>query len=251
MRRYYRLTLILSFTCCLLGTSTLSAQQVDFNKVVPGDESRPKTFEDYLVQLAWKNNPQGKILNSNLEIAKTEVSLTKNEWMNKLSAQFSLNEISLSNLIYNYDDPLFVAQPLWNLSATVDLGTLLNRSKEVRIAQERRKITEYNINLLKLELRALVIKRYYEYLSSIDILKARTEAEEEAYQNYELVGELFKTDKANFEDFSQASQSYINAKESKIKAETDLKLAKLLLEELIGVPYEEAERYGSTLKLKD
>lgn len=247
----YLKTTLFFFLLSLGLNQHIQAQQVDFNQVVPDEETRPKTFEEYLVQLAWKNNPQPQILSNQKEIANYEVMLSKGEWMNNLTAQFSLNEVSLSNLIYNYEDPLFVAQPLWNLSAQINLGTIFNRPKEIKIAKEKLKITEQNINLLKLNLRALVLKRYEEYLLSIEILRARTEADEEAYQNYQLMGDLFKADKANFEELTQASATYINAREAKIQATADIKLTRLLLEELIGVSLEEAERFGAAYKKEE
>lgn len=225
-----------------------SAQLTDYNKIVPDAETRPKTFEDYLVQLAWKNSPQSKILDNTKQMAELEVDLTKREWMDNMQAQWNLNEISLSNIIYDHDDPLFVAMPIWNVSATVNLDDIFNRKKKIELNKHEVNIAEENINLLKLRVRAEVLKRYYDYQSAIEILKVRTEAEQDANENYILLGQLFKKDKVKFEELNNASIAYINTKESKIKAEVEIKKTKAILEQIIGVTWEEAEKFGKIYK---
>lgn len=238
--------LILSlFTFALLSAS---AQVTDFNKIVPSEETRPKTFEDYLVQLAWKNSPQTKILGSEQKITELEVDLTKREWMKNLQVQWNLNEISLSNIIYDFDDPLFVALPIWNVTATADLNTVFNRKKRIQASKQKVEIAKESANLMKMQVRADVLKRYYDHLLAIDILKVRTEAEQDASENNILLKELFKEDKVEYEDLNRASLAYTNAKEARINAEMDIRLTKIALEELIGVSYEDAERYGKSYK---
>ncbi len=227
------------------------AQITDYNKIVPGEDTRPKTFEDYLVQLAWNNSPNNKIMGSNQKIAELEVDLTKREWMKNLQVQWNLNEISLSNIIYDFDDPLFVALPIWNITATADLNTVFNRKKRIDVSKQKLEITRQNVNLLKLKTRALVLERYYEYLLSLDILKVRTEAEQDAKENQTLLKELFQDNKAKFEELSRAALAFTQAKEARISAEMEIQLSKIALEELIGMSYEEAEKYGRQYKKKE
>lgn len=223
-------------------------QNTDFNKIVPDETSRPKTFEDYLVQLAWNNSPQSKILNSEQQIAELDVDLQKRVWMKNLQAQWNLNEISLSNIIYDFEDPLFVAMPIWNVTASVDLDLVLNRKKRIQSSKQKVEIAKQSVDLYKLNLRALVLDRYYEYKGALKLFKIHTEAEQNAKDNYLLLRELFQEDKAEFEDLQRASQAYTNAQASKVQTETDIKKTKAALEELIGVKYEDAEKYGSSYK---
>jgi len=239
----------LSILLILLSlTMSISAQVTDFNKIVPDENTRPKTFEDYLVQLAWTNSPQTKILKSEEEIAELDVDLTKRDWMKNLQVQWNLNEISLSNIIYDFDDPLFVALPIWNITATADLNTVWNRKKRIQSSKQKLEITKQSANMLKMQVRANVLQRYYDYLLAIDILKVRTEAEQDASENYSLLNALFKEDKVEYEDLSRASLTYTNSKEARINAEMDINLTRIALEELIGVKYEDAEKYGKSYK---
>lgn len=231
----------------VLITLVSFAQVADFNKIVPGEDTRPKTFEDYLVQLAWNNGPQGKALNNQQKIAELEVDLSKREWMDNASLQWNINEISLSNIVYP-DNDLFVALPIWNVSANIELSTIFNRKKKIDISKQKLEITKQNIDLLKMQVRAEVLERYYKYLTSLEMLKVATEAVQDATENHILLKALFKENKADFEELTRASLAYTNAKRSKLEAEMDIKLTKVALEEVIGVPYEEAEKYGSIYK---
>ena len=235
------------FTFFILLSFCNFAQVADFNKIVPDENTRPKTYEDYLVQLAWNNSPQNKILHNEEKIADLEVDLTKREWMDNLGVQWNMNEISLSNIVYP-DNELFVALPIWNVTATVELSTVFNRKKKIDISKQKLEITQQNVNLLKMKLRADVLERYYKYKLTLDILKVVTEAEQDANENYILLKELFRDDKADFEELTRASLAYTNAKRSKIESEMEIQLAKVALEELIGVKYEDAEKRGSAYK---
>ena len=240
--------LFLSFFTLITVSSF--TQVADFNKIVPGEDTRPKTFEDYLVKLAWTNGPQGKALSSKEKIADLEVDLSQREWMDNLGVQWNINEISLSNIVYP-DNDLFVALPIWNVTATVDLGTVFNRKKKIDISKQKLEITKQNTDFLKMQLRAEVLERYYKYLASLEILKITTEAVQDATENQTLLKELFRENKADFEELNRASLAYTNAKRSKLEAEVEIQLTKVALEEMIGVSYEDAEKFGSIYKKLD
>ena len=132
---------------CTLLLSTLSAQQpIDFNKVVVPEGSRARTFEDYLVQLAWMNNPANKTFDEEIKIAKEEVSIRKWKWTDDLDAIFNYNE---SHFISDFGpeptttgpDPnqLFTIFPRFNLGARIKLGTLINNPKERKKAEPIRR----------------------------------------------------------------------------------------------------------------
>ncbi|MFT5168856.1 MAG: outer membrane protein TolC, partial [Saprospiraceae bacterium] len=143
---------------------------------------------------------------------------------------------------------LFVALPVWNVTATIELGTVFNRKKKIDISKQKLEITKQNIDLLKMQVRAVVLERYYKYLTSLEILKVATEAVQDATENHILLKELFKEDKADFEELNRASLAFTNAKRSKLEAEMEIQLSKIALEEVIGVKYEEAQKYGSIYK---
>ncbi len=238
------------FTVCLFCSVFLFAQTTDFNQIVPGEESRPRTFEDFLVQLAWNNSPKGKALSNQQTITNIETDLVQRDWMKNASVQWNLNEISLSNIIYP-DNELFVALPIWNVTATLDMDLLFNRKKKIQISKQKEEIAQQNINLLKMQTRAAVLTAYNDYLLTIDVLKVRKEAEQFSFQTRTLVTELFEQNKAEFEELSRAAESYSKSREAVVEAEATIRTARISLEELIGIPYEQAERLGAQYKKKD
>lgn len=225
------------------------AQKVDFNKVVPPAENRARSFEEYLVQLAWNNQPAHKVLDSELEIAKKELELTTWDWTKDLSATFNYNEAHFINDFgFSDDDNPIVSSliyPKFNFGATFNLGTVVLRKRQKKIDEEKIKIAEFTIDQQKLKLRAEILKRYEDYLLANEILKTRKLAEEDASQTKLVVQEMFKKDEASFDDFLAANTNYYSAQEATIKAESDIKQAELLIEEMIGIPFEDAERYNN------
>jgi len=119
--------------------------------------------------------------------------------------------------------------PIFNFNASVSLGTFTNRKNRLGIAEQRVKIAESN-------------KRYENYLMHEEILKAVIQAEQNANQALLLITDLFKADKATFEDYNSASISYNAAVEKRIKANAELNIAQYLVEEMIGISLDEAKR---------
>ena len=243
----------------IIGLSS-HAQAVDFNKVVTPLEFRARSFSEYLVQLAWRNNPYNEVLGEEVEIAKEELDITRWEWAKDLRAVGSYNETNLlldlgirptvtnaSELqLQRFLQTLVV--PRFTLSATLNLGTLVTLPKEKRVAEHKITIAEHKLNQEKHQVRAQVLERYQNYLLSIEVLKTRTLAEEDASTMYNLLDKLFKKGDAEFKDWNAASTTYWAAVEAKSQAKTDVDLSVIALEEIIGIKWEDAlkakARYG-------
>lgn len=243
---------------CTLLLTTLSAQQpMDFDKVVVPEGSRARTFEDYLVQLAWMNNPANKTFDEEIKIATEEVSIVKWKWTEDLDAIFNYNE---SHFIQDFrpevlgpnTDPnaLFTVYPRFNLGARIRLSTLINNPKEKRKAEYELKITELERDQEKLAIRAKTLERYQNYLLANEILLTRKQSEEDSYQTYLLVKEKFRRGDAELDDHNSASTNYYSAKEKFISAKSDVRVAVIQLEEMIGIPFTDALKYGPKEKTK-
>jgi len=243
-----KLKYILSLCCLLLLAQFGYGQKVDFNKVVVPVESRARTFPEWLVQLAWMNNPSNDILARKIDIAKEDVKIQKFDWAKDFDALFNYNE---AHFIKDFVDPEgrdpiieSLIYPRFNFGARISLGTLLNHGNEKKKAEIDVTIAELEHDQEKLAIRAKVLERYEKYLLAKAILITRKQAEEDSYQTYELVNELFKNGQAEFEEVNAASTSYFSSKESFMTAETEVKIAKIQVEEMIGISLEDAKRYG-------
>jgi Outer membrane protein len=226
----------------------IQAQKVDFDKVVIPVDYRAKTFPEFLVQLAWMNNPKNDVLERKVDIAKEELKIKKKDWTDDFDAIFNYNEAHfIQDFFPNVsDDPIVqsLIYPRFNFGARISLGTLLNHSKEKKIARLEVKVTELERDQEKLQIRADVLERYEEYLLAKEIRLTREQAEEETFQTYQLINARFKKGDADLDEVNKASTTYFNAKESTITAKSDIKVTIIKIEELIGISFADAEKYG-------
>ena len=219
------------------------AQKVDYDRVVTPSEMGTRDFKEFLVQIAWMNSPENEALEFEKNIKELEVKTTRKEWTNDLQVTFNMNE---THLLDEYrpdpDEPVINLFPIFNASATFKLGRFLNQKHNVDIAKERVKIADNEINQKKLNVRMEVLKRYEEYEKQVEVFRATSKAEDDASSTYILITDLFKVDKATAEDYLAASTSYHTAVEKRIRANSDMNIARLTVEEMIGISLDEAKR---------
>lgn len=227
--------------------SNLTAQVIDYNQIVPPEGQRPTNFEEYLVQLAWLNNPETQIRAYQTTKEQKEVELQRKKWMDDVKVGFNINEVSLANVLQPSDSNL-VLYPLYQFSAGVSLGSFTTNKKKREIEEVDVMIAQMEENRHKLRIRAETLARYRKLLLSIETLKVRTKAEEDSRNTYELANQRFKNADLELEDLLRASEAYNNASEKRLASETDIELSKLSLEEMIGVKWEVAKRYEERLK---
>jgi len=209
---------------------------MDFSRVVPPLEQTPRTFEDQLVQWAWFNSPRNAIFKEQIVIAAQRKKLT---WWELLDAQatFNLNESHLNTSVVSNENLFF---PIYNFSLGVNLGAILSRPARTKIAEKERKIIELEEQQQMLKVRATVLDLYQEHELTLEVLKFKTQAAEEASSVYTLVLEQFQNDKVDYKDFAAASTNFHGADEAKAIAQTQVRKAKIALEELIGIPWDKA-----------
>ena len=265
-----RLTLLCIWTLCdaaiilsqtnVPATDKIAPVGIRNDNISPFGGSKPKDFEEYLVQLAWKNDPGEDGLDSEVKVRKEEVSLAKKDWTRNLSTAINFNESNFPYFLTNYlgitrwlgkeidqtKIPSVVTYPLWNIGIGVNIGDLLVRKHKIIIANEKVKIAESDIQLRKLRLKSEVLTRYQAYLESFQVLKIRIQSLDAAEANKTQIASLFSLNKAKFEDYNTANKAFYDASESKIKAETDIKVTRIKLEELIGVKWETIEKIKAT-----
>lgn len=215
--------------------------QIDYNQIVLPEGQRPTSFEDYLVQLAWLNSPETKILEYEKTKEKKEVDLQKMDWMNDVNFGFNINEVSLSNVLQPSPDNL-VLYPLYQFSAGVSLGSFTTNKKKREIEEMDVLISDMEANQHKMKIRAETLARYRKLLLSIETLKVRTKAEEDTRNTYQISQQRFKNADIDMEDMLRASEAYNNSQEKRLTAETDIQLAIIALEEMIGIKWELAKR---------
>ncbi|HHM21756.1 MAG TPA: hypothetical protein ENJ20_07000 [Bacteroidetes bacterium] len=218
------------------------SQTIDYNQIIVPQGQRPASFEDYLVQLAWLNSPKRQILELQKMKEAKEVDLRRSEWQNDLKFNFNINEVSLENVLRPSEDN-FVLYPLYQLNAAVSLGSFTNAKKEREREEFDVKISEMETNEYKMTIRAETRSRYRRLLLAIETLKVRIKAEEDALNTYQLANQRFKNANLDLEELLRAAESSNNATEKRLAAETDVELAIIALEEMIGAKWEAVRKY--------
>lgn len=232
------------FLCCTLP-SPLSAQQVDFAQIIPNLEQRPSDFEDFLVQLAWLNNPQKEVYKHETKIAEQDIKLARKGWMEILNVNVGINPGAgrVDTLRDDLGEEIgLVLYPRYTVGAGISLSPLFTTGNEVKKAKEELKKIVHEENMDKLKIRAEIKERYRKYLLAIEVLKSREKLEYDAKGVYDFFSELFKNNEAEFEDYSKAFESYHSAVEARLTAESDIEVAKIRIEEYIGIDFEIAQR---------
>ena len=239
---------IASKLCILLTfVSNICIAQVDYNKIVlPNDITDSLNLGERLVQLAWNNHPENKILAENADIAQIEISKAKTAWLNNIRLSGNLNEYSTQRVLrgndVNEDDedqPVNNFFPIYNFGVTVPLGIFFENPKNTKIATHQYYKEQEMINARKLELRAEVLTRYQDFLMYKKLLEVQTSMTENQYAKYQLAEQQFQNNAITLEDYEEILQGYNTQRISDIQAERDFLNAKILLEELIGMKLED------------
>jgi outer membrane protein TolC len=225
-------------------------------------ETRPASFEEYLVQLAWKNSPEIEGSTYEIEARRQEISLAKKEWTRNLQAGLNFNDVSFpyfvryslgikeinGQLVDTSRFTRIATSPLWQIGVSLNFGDLIVRKHKVAYARNKVKFSESEQNFKKQKLRGEILKRYQEYLSAKDILKVRFQSLDAAEANKVQIANLFSVNKVKFEDYNTANKAYFDALENKVRGEGEIKLKKIALEELLGFKWELIEPIQDSYK---
>lgn len=233
----------LTLVAVLWAISSLLAQQVDYNKIILPDGAQNVSFEERLVQLAWKNNPDGIITVEEITLAKEEFKSTRASWTQNFGVAGNLNEFSIDRTVSGNDDPNNRNQffPRYNFYGRLPLSMLFQDPHEKKVAASKVKIAQNRVNQKKLELRATVLSLYQDVKlnESIWVIKQQTMADEES--NFLLIEQRFKNGEAQVDEYIRAQRSRNDLKIQLAVAETDYIKSKLALEEIIGVRLEDVK----------
>jgi outer membrane protein TolC len=206
---------------------------------------RPTSFEDYLVQLAWTFSPEAESSKYEIEAHNQEIQLAQKDWTRNLGAAVNLNDVSLPALSIkpaNPTAPRIATYPLWQVGLGISFGDLIQRKNKVKFAESHKKMSEADLNVKRNKIKAEVLKRYQEFLVAQEILKIRLQSLDVAQSNKTQISSLFSVNKATFEDYNQANKSYFDALESRTKAQSDIRIRQIEMEELLGTKWESVEK---------
>ena len=216
-------------------------QKVNYDRIIPPEYSPELKFEEKLVYLAWQNQPVNKILNHRVAIAEKNKKKADWAWLEIFSASGNLNEFTINQ--NGNDDLNNRAQfyPRYNFGARINMDMFVTIPSDIKIAKEEIGIANSTIDAQKINLRAEVLRAYQVYLMNMEVLSIQTESTEGAYSDFLLNEQKFKNGEIDLEEYSSASQRYNEARRAKLDAETNFNIAKINIEELIGITLEDVK----------
>lgn len=220
----------------------LLAQNIDYKKIILPDDASNVTFEEKLVQLAWKNNPSTTIAREEYVISREEFKIKRAEWSTLFGMTGNLNEFNIREFAGASEatggNQFF---PRYNVYLRLPFSLLVENPHQKNAFRSRIKVAESKVNLMKLEIRNTVLKLYSEYkkAEAILIIKRQSVADEES--NYLLVEEKFKNGDASVEEYIQAQRIRNDMKIQLVVAENDFRQAKLDVEQVIGVELDDVK----------
>lgn len=221
----------------MLLSSPLFAQNVDYNKIILPESSQSSEFEERLVQLAWRNHPDNEAIRHEVNIANYNVKQSNTAWLDNIRITGNLNEFTINPASDPFGRAAFF--PLYNISATITLGTFFNIPYTIKREKEALIIAQSNVNAQKLAVRNAVLKLYNEYVMRERIYKLQSQALLDNETSHKLAEQRFKRGEVTFETYSVSLAAYNDGVAAHLQAERDFKNAKLDLEQWIGMRLED------------
>jgi len=226
--------LTLGIIFSVLGYNLTLAQNIDYNKIILPSGLENLSLEEKLVQLAWQNHPDNKVIRLEKDVTIAEAKQLKTEWLNQIRAAGNLNEFTI-----NPDaSPNNFFLPRYNFSLTLPLGIFFQQPLNNKIANRQIAIADQKINQQKIKIRYEVLEAFQNYLLQQELYSIRNNVAEDEYTNLYSIESKFKKGEVSIEEYRTASKAYSTELEKKLNAKKNLEVAKLKIEALIGVPLE-------------
>lgn len=219
----------------LLFSHSLFAQKTDYDKIILPEGAFSGDFAEKLVRVAWLNYPQNEIAKRNINVASEQVTQAKMQWLDIITIQGNLNEYTIKGTSNTNG---FVAFPRYNFGATIRLGMFGDIPAEVRKTKEQLKISEAELNMQKLVFRAEVLRRYQNYLLYKELFENQVTLTENSFSGYSVAEQRFKNGEITLQDYNASLEKYNQENINQLRAETEMNIAKIDLEELLGVELE-------------
>lgn len=238
----------LLFAWFLVSSLLTLAQSTDYNKIILPDQITNATFEEKLIQIAWKNHPSNKIIQSNVSILKKQKKLADLAWLDNIYGVGNLNEFTLHPNDPTISNNRAQFYPRYNFGIRLSIGTFVLTPIQSRIARDQISSGELEVNQKKLEVRRNVLTAIELLKQDYKILKIRTRAKEDFLVLYKDAEQKFSSGQIKIDQYRLASQDYLQRSEAEIIANSNFRQRKFDMEALLGLSLDDIEEYALFLK---
>lgn len=216
------------------------AQSVDYNKIIVPDQVQSISFEERLVQLAWKNHPTNKVALQKVEMAQALKAKASWAWLDNFFVQANVNEFTGNTEFDGWGRAFY---PKYNLGVKLPIGTFIHTPLNAHAAKDQVLINEFEVNAKKLTVRRDVMQGIEKLRERFKIIKLRERIKEDYLLMFQDAEQKFKEGKITLEFYRGTIQAYSLQEEEIIQAQSLFNQERLALEELVGVELKDVEGY--------
>jgi outer membrane protein TolC len=227
---------IVFLSIALFAGVSVFSQDVDYNAIILPSNAQNTSFEEKLVQLAWRNDPNNQIIIKQSSIARYNLKQSQWNWLDYFAVRGNLNEFTLDPGSDQFNRGAFY--PKYNLSVTIPFGTLATNGLEVKKRRVQASIAEDQIKAQKLAVRSEVLSRYARYQLAAKKFKIQKETTDQSDVNFKYIEQRFKDGQEDLQTYNNILERNTNQQLRLAEVEAELKIAKYEVEEMIGTKLE-------------
>jgi outer membrane protein TolC len=224
----------------VLAPFALSAQSIDYNKIIVTEQISAISFEERLVQLAWRNHPSNKVVTQKVEMAETLRSKARWSWLDNIYLEGNYNEFTGDDDINEIARSYY---PRYNIAVRLPLSAFVQTPLNAQAANDQVLINEFNVNSKKLETRQNVLLAVERLKEKFKIIKLRERIQEDYFLMFQSTEKKFKAGEITLEAYRTSSQAYYTKEEEIIQARSNFNQERIALEAMIGVELKDVEGY--------
>ena len=217
-----------------------TAQSIDYNKIIVTEQLSSISFEERLVQLAWRNHPSNKVVTQKVEMAESLRSKARWSWLDNIYLEGNYNEFTGKEEIEPQARAFY---PRYNIGVRLPLSAFVQTPLSAQAANDQVLISEFNVNAKKLEVRQDVLLAVERLKEKFKIIKLRERIQEDYFLMFQSTEKKFKAGEITLETYRTTSQAYYTKEEEIIQARSNFNQERIALEAMIGVELKDVEGY--------
>lgn len=219
-------------TICLSLFITTFAANIYAQETIFQDLSYP--YLEKLIAAAKTNYPQVKVLQEQVNIARSTFHQSNFGWLDAFSASYIYSPQGRTTT--SATNPIIFNG--LQLVATVSLGSLFERPYTIHNARESLKVAEAQQEQYLLTIEAQIKRFYFAYLEAQADLRNKVNAVQDATTAVSQIKHTFGKGETTFQVYNEALTNLYNQNSFRLQAELAVFTAKTNLEELLGAKLE-------------
>ena len=186
-----------------------------------------------LVHLAM-NNPQLKIADASIQIAKSDILKAKNSWLSSVNASANINEFVVNS------SPGALYYPKYNFGLSIPFD-IASKTKNLKKTANENLIINNELKKDKEEaIKAQVLIAYENYKEERELVLIEKSFMEYKFSADEGAQQSFADGEITMDEMNKMHQAYLQEKEKLINRQRGLNVAIIMLEQIVGVSLAEA-----------